>query len=323
GVLPSIGISPPSLSFPATVVGQQSASQTVTVTNTGLGQLTLGTIAFTGGNAGDFLRTGGTCSGTPLNSGASCTIHSAFRPTAGGGRSSTLSIASNAPGSPHSVPVSGTGVLAPAVSLSRTGIAFGNVELGTTSPSQAVTVTNTGGSNLVIGAVAVTGTHAGAFGLGANSCSSATIAPNGSCTIEVAFRPGTTGAHTASLSIPSNAAGSPHVVALTGTGVDSIAPWSAFSTGGGSILIAGLHRITGTASDAGLGVNRVTLTFTDLIGRATQTIASLTCNPGNHSCTWGTTVSALLAPGTYRVNARASDGINTESPGPTIQVYIV
>src|SRR5205823_14162609 len=51
-----------------------------------------------------------------------------------------------------------------------------------------------------------------------NTCGSS-IAVGGSCTISVAFKPGAVGLRTASLTVADNAAGSPHVINLAGTGI--------------------------------------------------------------------------------------------------------
>jgi len=47
----------------------------------------------------------------------------------------------------------------------------------------------------------------------------AAVAPGGSCAIQVTFTPATAGPRSATISIPDNAPGAPHTVALTGSGV--------------------------------------------------------------------------------------------------------
>ncbi|HEX9697697.1 MAG TPA: choice-of-anchor D domain-containing protein [Actinomycetota bacterium] len=322
GVQPAVTLTPSSLSFGSISVGQQTTSQTVTLSNTGTGTLSM-TTSFGGTNPGDFLRTGGTC-GSSLAPGAGCSILVAFKPTASGARSATLVVTSNAPGSPHTVALGGTGVLAPTLSLNRTSIAFGNVELGTTSAAQSVIVTNTGGSNLVVGTVTISGSFATAFVKTSDTCSGAAVVPGGTCTIGVSFRPGALGGHVASLSIPSNASGGPHAVALNGIGADTARPQSTFTTASASIKAAGIDRIDGTATDAGSGIFRVTVYFTDLAGRTTQTLASVSCNAAKTSCSWSAPIALLLLPGIYSVNARATDVAgNVETPGPTIQIFVM
>jgi hypothetical protein len=89
-----------------------------------------------------------------------------------------------------------------------------------TSATQTQTITNTGTANLVFGsgAVALTGTHSSDFTIVADNCSSQTVTPNSTCTVTYTFRPSATGVRAANLVFTDNASGSPHSVALNGTG---------------------------------------------------------------------------------------------------------
>ncbi|GAA4188273.1 hypothetical protein GCM10022252_23210 [Streptosporangium oxazolinicum] len=109
----SLAASPVSLTFPARTVGSTSPAQAVTVTNTGTGSATLGTVATTG----DYAQTK-TC-GTTLAAGASCTVNVTFTPTATGTRTGTLSVASNDPNGPLTVSLTGTGGSAPVTNLAQ------------------------------------------------------------------------------------------------------------------------------------------------------------------------------------------------------------
>src|SRR5205814_1022856 len=90
-----------------------SSAQTVTLKNSGTGSLTISSIGLTGTNAGDFAQTN-TCpsSSSTLAPGASCTISVTFTPTATGSRSASVTITDNAAGSPQSVSLSGSAVVA-------------------------------------------------------------------------------------------------------------------------------------------------------------------------------------------------------------------
>ncbi|MFD0577866.1 ThuA domain-containing protein [Dactylosporangium darangshiense] len=103
---PAISVSPGTLSFGSRTVGSTSPASAVTVTNTGTGTATLTGVTITG----DFAQTS-TC-GSTLAAGASCTVNVTFTPAATGARAGTLSVGSNAPGSPHSVALSGSGTSA-------------------------------------------------------------------------------------------------------------------------------------------------------------------------------------------------------------------
>jgi Ca2+-binding RTX toxin-like protein len=115
--------------------------------------------------------------------------------------------------------VSGTAATAPAVTTTpaaATGLTFGNTNVGSTSASQVVTVQNTGNAPLAISGLAIAGTD---FTITANTCLTAAIAANGTCTVNVAFVPTAAGARSATLQIADNASGSPQGVVLRGTGV--------------------------------------------------------------------------------------------------------
>ncbi|HEY6339881.1 MAG TPA: choice-of-anchor D domain-containing protein [Bryobacteraceae bacterium] len=130
-------------------------------------------------------------------------------------RSATLTITDNGSGSPQSVTLSGTGET-PVVKLSTAALTFAAQTVETTSPSQPVTVTNSGPGTLVIKSIAFTGANPGDFAQTGNC--PADLAVNAACTINVTFTPTATGSRTASMTITDNGSGSPQSVSLTGTG---------------------------------------------------------------------------------------------------------
>jgi hypothetical protein len=107
---PAVTLSASSLTFANQGVGSQSASQSVTITNSGTGALSLTSLTLTGADPRDFPGT--TNCPSLLAASASCNVTLRFRPTATGARTASLSIADNAAGSPQSVALSGTGVAA-------------------------------------------------------------------------------------------------------------------------------------------------------------------------------------------------------------------
>jgi len=216
---PTASLSTTSLSFGSTTVGSWSQLRSVTLTNTGIAALSIAGIAVTGPNAAQFVFAN-TC-GTSVAAGAQCTIHGHFQPTAGGLMTAAVTITDNAPGSPQSISLSGTGV-EPPVSLSATSIAFGSTTLDQWSASQSVTMTNTGSAAVSISSIAVTGVNASQF-VFADSCG-ASLAVGASCTLHGHFQPTAQGAMTAAVTITDSAAGSPQSIALSGTGVEPAAP---------------------------------------------------------------------------------------------------
>jgi hypothetical protein len=103
---------------------------------------------------------------------------------------------------------------APAISLSASNLAFGTVSIGQTSAAQNVTVTNSGNATATLSGVTVSGDFARTTTCGAS------LAAGASCSVGVTFTPTGAGSRTGTLSVSSNASGSPHSVGLGGTGLD-------------------------------------------------------------------------------------------------------
>ena len=183
GTEPSVALQPGSLSFVGQRVGTTSASQTVTLTNTGGASLTVASIVA----SGNFAQTN-TCGGS-LGAGVTCTLSITFTPTATGTRTGAVTITDDAAGSPHAVSLTGTGT-APAVSLSRTTVTFANQKVGTTSAAQTVTLSNTGSAPLAISSIVANGDF-----LQTSTCGSG-VAAGAACSISVRFRPTATGTRT-------------------------------------------------------------------------------------------------------------------------------
>ena len=218
--VPGVGLAPSPLAFGNQLLNTTSAAKTVTLTNSGTGALTIISI----GASGDFAETSTGATACPISpatlaAGANCIISVTFTPTVLGARAGTLTITDNAGGSPHTVPLTGTGTGAPAVGLAPTSLAFGNQALTTTSTAKTVTLTNTGTAALTIASIAASGDFA-ETSTGATACpiSPATLAAGANCIISVTFTPTVLGARAGNLTITDNAVGSPHLVPLTGTG---------------------------------------------------------------------------------------------------------
>ncbi|MGA7854287.1 MAG: choice-of-anchor D domain-containing protein [Candidatus Acidiferrales bacterium] len=220
--LGTITISPTMLTFASQTVGTTSATQTVTVSNNGNVNVTFTSIATTGDFSG---ATTAQCPAIVVDA-APCTFQIAFKPTAAGTRTGAITFTDNATGSPQTVTLTGTAVNGPAtVTVSPTSLTFASQTVGSTSPAQNVTVTNTGTGPVNFTSFSITGESSGSFALASSGTSPCnpigTLAANTSCTIGVTFTPTATGEFTAILSIADNATGSPQLVSLNGTGNNS------------------------------------------------------------------------------------------------------
>ena len=220
---PIAGRSPASLSFGNQLVNAPSATQAITVTNTGNANLVVSGVTLTSTSADatpQFTIANGCGTVAPAGS---CTIDVAFAPTTVGAKSASVSIAHNAAGSSLGVTLTGTAVPPPApiAVVAPASLPFGNQAVST-SATRVITVTNTGNANLIVSSVTLTGDTS--FTIASNTC--ATVIAAGSCTINVRFLPTTLGPKSGSVSVTHNALGSPSIVSLSGTAVPPLTTFS-------------------------------------------------------------------------------------------------
>ncbi len=209
-----LGMTPSSAAFGNVTVGLTN-SQTIRLSNTGTATLTITQANVTGTGFG----TTGLTLPLSINAGQSSTFNAQFQPTSAGTASGTISIVSNAVGSPSAIGLSGTGVAATELlSFGATSFSFGNVDDGSSS-TQSETITNTGNSNVQISQIAITG--AGYSLSGAST--PVTLTPSQKLTFSVIFSPTVVGSLSGSVTVTSNATGSPTNIALSGSGV-SVTP---------------------------------------------------------------------------------------------------
>jgi hypothetical protein len=133
-VAPTAEASASSLSFSTQPQSTLSAPQTVTVTNTGGGELVVTGLTFTGPDASDFLITSDGCLGS-IALGGTCTVGVSFAPQGQGARTATLRLASNDPSTPLSVSLSGTGGQLPTGPTGPTGATGATGPTGATGAS--------------------------------------------------------------------------------------------------------------------------------------------------------------------------------------------
>ena len=152
---------------------------------------------------------------------------------------------------------------APGLSLSSFSLSFQDEGIGGTTPSQQITLANTGSATLNITSIVPSGDFA------ATTCGSS-LAGGTSCTISVTFTPTAAGARTGTITITDSVASSPQKVTLTGNGVAGLA-----ATVSPTSLSFG-NQTQGTTSVA----QSVTLTNT---GSATLTVNGFSLGGANPS----------------------------------------
>src|SRR6266446_695652 len=296
---------PGSVDFGSQVAGSTSAAHTVTLThsgNTGSASFAIQAVTIGGTSVADFNKTSDTCSGATFQPGQTCVVGVSFSPTSVASSSAVLSIADNAAGNPHSVPLSGMGI--PEVSLDQSSLSFGGSLVGSVSAPAAVMMTNNADTTLLtITSIAISGANGGEFslsaGTGACPSSGGTLAPRTSCKINVAFNPQTLGSKTAMLTITDSAMGSPRTVALSGTGTDDFsvsAPSPSATVVAGqtatyTLSFAGVTSLTRTVS---LGCSGAPRASTCLISPNSLALSGTTSATATVSVT--TTTRAFLLP---------------------------
>jgi len=215
-----IWLNPASLTFATQVVGSHGTAQSVGLTNTGTVALPMTQIATTG----DFFQTNN-CPAT-IAVGAGCAILITFAPTAPGIRNGTLIFTDSSGDSLQSLALTGTGLTTPpTVSLTPALMNFPGQTLGTASASQTLTLTNTGGSELTVTGIAITGDFSQT-----NNCP-LTLAAGASCALSVTFTPAVIGARTGTVSTTGNAMNSPQSASFSGNGLASTSASGCVETG--------------------------------------------------------------------------------------------
>ena len=243
GIQAQIAASPTSVAFANVVVGN-SNSQPITLRNNGNATLKFSNITVTGTG----MTITGLSTATTIAAGGNMTFNAIFTPASTATVNGTIKLITNGTPSPMTINVSGTGVSATQIlAASPTSLSFGTVNVNN-SIQLSTTLTNNGNSNITVSGVTVTGA-----GFSASGVSNGTmLTPGQSATLTVTFAPTTPGAvNGASVSIASNATGSPTTITLSGTGQVSSShsvalTWNASPTSG----INGYNVFRGTASGA-------------------------------------------------------------------------
>jgi len=204
------------LTFGAQTVATSSAPQSVTLTNTGDETALLNVYA----NSGVDFSVVNNCS-SPLAPGGTCVAEVTFTPTQAGLRTDTLYVTGGGP--TRSLSLSGTGLAAGAagiVGFTATALDFGSLTVGSTTTYQGVYIENLGSVPFTVTAI----TASGDFSIYSSGCGALPfqLNPQSSCIVYTTFTPSAVGLRTGNLTFTDTATGSPHSVALSGTGLAGV-----------------------------------------------------------------------------------------------------
>ncbi len=295
-ILDGFAFNPAGLVFPAQSLGTTSQSQTVTLTNGDTPQ-TISGIVVSGANAGDFLETSTCPVNSPLGVGTTCTLTVSFTPSASGIRKAAIVITDTAPGSPQVLNLTGN---TSTVSLSASALNFGVQAVGTVSPIQSVTVTNSGTTPLAFSSIVASGDF-----FESDTCSRTPIQPGSNCIVQVAFAPSAAVASVGTVTLTDNGSGSPQVITTTGTGIFQ-PPFQISSLSATPSVAAGNKANYGISVTSNVG-------FSQQIGLSCSAPATITCSvaPNFVMPTTTQSLSAILT---------VSTALRTSAPPSSIKV---
>lgn len=282
GLQAGIFLTPGSVGFGDVVMGVTN-SQTVQLVNTGTTVLNVTQLAVTGPG----FTTDTIIFPLSINPGQAKNFNVQFSPLSSGSAVGSVTLQSNAPMSPTVLALSGTGVAAVrTLSISATSLNFGNVIDGTIA-AQNVTITNTGNADVQITQFGVLGAD---YGL-TSANAPVTLTPSQAIVIGVTFSPIAAGNVSGSITVTSNASGSPVTVTLSGVGVAPSTHTVDLSWTASASTVAGYNIYRSTTSGNGYiklnGSLLPALTYTD---------------------------STLMTSTTYYYVTTAVDGSGNESP---------
>jgi hypothetical protein len=304
GQAQSASLSTPS--FASTPVGS-SNNATATLSNTGIGTLSIVAPTSAAVTGADFSFVSTTC-GTSLAVSGTCTVTVKFSPTSTSARSGTLSISTGA--GTQSVTLGSTGIQGFA-SVSPSSLTFATQQIASTSTAQVVTVTNTGTNTLTFSGVGIA-TGASDFGQ-SNNCGAVPV--NGTCSINVSFTPSTSGSRTGTLALTHNGGGIA-TVSLTGTGQGQSASLSTPSFA--NTIVGSNTTATATLSNTGLGALDITVPTAASVTGTDFSFVSTTC--GTSLAVSGTcTVSVKFTP---TANVARSGSLSFSTGGGTMSAAL-
>lgn len=207
------------IAFADTQVGASAAVHTTTLNNSGTAALRIATLTLGGSQPGDFVVAGTCAANGVVGAGASCTITTAFRPTAAGARAASLLLVTDA-GAQFTLALGGNGVAvavgAPSLAVSPQSFDFGAVTIGAASLNRRFTLTNSGAAPLTLASASYSGPFAAVPDSTGCAAFPFTLQPGASCDLVVSYTAVNAGANNGNVVLQSSVAGGSWTIALSG-----------------------------------------------------------------------------------------------------------
>jgi len=189
--------------------GYLNLDQVMEFRNLGSAPINVSTITITGA---DFSESDNCVGAVPA--GGICQVQVRFTPVQSGTRTGTMTINSDAPNGPTTVPLSGNGIDTAVQQLNANELDFGSLDVGTISAGQTLTITNAGNQTMTFYEFSISGPFNET-----DNCPSL-ILVGSSCTATITFQPITAGFVSGYITVSTS--GSYYLqypsITLTGTG---------------------------------------------------------------------------------------------------------
>ena len=286
-----ISIAPSQMTFTQAIIGQASAAQTATITNTS--SVAASGIALS--TSAPFSLVQNNCSST-LAAGASCTAGVVFTPASNEIVAGTLTVSSSSFTNAATAVLTGIGGAAGSIQIQPASLNFPMTGVGTTSAAQSVTLTNNG--QLALGTLSLSAS--GAFQVGSNTCG-ASLPIGSSCTVQIAFAPSGAGQQTGTLTVSSSAIATNLQVPLSGMGFD----FSVSTQGQSSLTVASgqtasfaiaLTPMSGSSGTFAFGCSSLPANSVCTFNPASESVAANTSGSATVQIATGTTSTAQNSP---------------------------
>lgn len=201
---------PDGISFFDQKVGTTGPAQKITLLNSGTAPLNIVKMV----TSASFTQTNNCGVSVPV--GGSCTITSHFAPTSATNIVGTLTVTDDAPDSPQVVNFAGTGITGSVLTL-PSALDLGSQVVGKSTKTVSANIANVSGVKVTITSIVASGDFSQT-----NNCVSPINPSLGqACRVDVTFTPTAAGTRTGAITITDSAAGSPHIISLTGEGASS------------------------------------------------------------------------------------------------------
>jgi hypothetical protein len=290
-------VGPTSLDFMSASVGDNSAPQTLTITNTGTSVSGALQVVLGGVDSSNFSISSNNCQGATLDPNATCTLQVGFSPKAPAGQKSAIVTVSGNPGGSVAAMIGGTALSPAVLSVAPASFDYMTIPANTTS-DHSFTVSNAGGANTGTITTTLTG---GSYLITSNTCNAALI-PTGTCTITVSFRPTVAGAFPGTLTVAGTPGGSQTV-----------------TLNGAASMPAAITVASTVANTGNFNGDPAVLNAGTVIGSMTAPVSFTVTNAGQVPTG---TLAISLAGGAAADYSIVSNGCTTLAPGTACLVTV-